>query len=125
MANMLKLRGEEFTLGDLTAATLEDFPDAIRDFFAATPTPGARAFAFPPEQIRALITLGAEAVRVGGRDGMTREEFRKLVQIPDLAPLYIGVGRALGLGRDGAEGAPGEAVRPEESFPRPETSSGA
>ena len=122
MANVLVLRGQEYVLGDLTAATLEDMPEACEAFFAIR---AEEVDHVTGENLRAAITLGAEAIRRGGIPTMTREMFRELVQLPDLAALYQAVARALGVGRGkGKAVAPGEAPSPGASQ-QPETSSGA
>ncbi len=130
MANTITLRGlprpggevtpatEDYTLGDLTLATHEDFPEAVNAFFTTS------GVAYSGERLKAVLTLGAEAVRRGSHPGMTREQFRELVQLADLAALYVAVGRALGSDRGKAGASAGEAPGPEGSRPSA-TSSGA
>ncbi len=126
MANTIVLRGREFVLGDLTAATLEDFPDAVRDFFAIREIEPGEPGGLGGAKLRAVITLATEAIRRGGFPDVTRDEFREAVQLPDLVPLYSAVGRALGLYRAVAkeEADPGEARSPGSSPPSA-SSSGA
>jgi hypothetical protein len=118
--NAVTLRGVSYVLGDLTAATLEDEPEAVRAFFG---TP-ASTTVLSGEHLKAVLTLGAEAVRRGSHPALTREQFRELVQLPDLAALYVAVGKALGLGRGEAGVPAGEAQGPGSSPPSA-SSSGA
>ena len=96
MPQIITLRGQEIQLGDLTAATLEDFPDDCKAFFTVDDSSNVTG-----PQLRAVITLGCEAVKRGSRAEMTRENFREMVQLPDLAALYVAVAKCMGLGRGG------------------------
>lgn len=104
------LGGQELELGDLTAGALEDFPDEAN----LITRPDAGHDLVSPYS-RAIITLAAEAARRGGAQDMTREKFRELVRVPDMAGLIRAVTRAMGFTE--AQGPPGEAPGPRASRP--------
>lgn len=130
-ANVLTLRGQAFTLGDLDSGIVEDEPEAVADFFQLTKELAAQEKP-PPylsgKGLTALLTLGAAAIRAGSDPAMTREKLRRLVPALEGIYLFVPVGRALGLEAAVAGGAPGEAGRPEKEptgSPAPAPSSGA
>jgi hypothetical protein len=103
----IKLCGQEYPLGDLTGAELEDAYEAVQTYstLAGFPT---------REQFGAVITL-VHLSMVAGGSALTRDEMRKLVRFSDGSHLIEAAGYALGLRQSTDRVTTGEAKGPTAS----------
>ena len=103
----IKLIDQEYPLGDLTGAELEDNYDAVQAYMTMTGVPNK-------DQFSAIVTL-VHLSMVAGGSKLTREEMRRLVRFSQGAALIEAAGYALGLRKADPKATTGEAEGPGRS----------